>query len=57
MPDIVGTHFSFSVHPRAEANCKQSHAENSDHRDCAAADARLRAAIPATTAAGAAQLA
>src|SRR5262245_29123716 len=26
------------------------HAENSDHRDCAAADARLRAAIPATTA-------
>jgi hypothetical protein len=26
------------------------HAENSDHRDYAAADARLRAAIPATTA-------
>jgi hypothetical protein len=31
-------------------NCKQSYAENSDHRDCAAADARYRAAIPATTA-------
>src|SRR5215831_19545219 len=26
------------------------HAENSDHRDCAAAEARHRAAIPATTA-------
>src|SRR5262245_40297697 len=26
------------------------HAENSDHRDCAAADARPRAAIPAITA-------
>src|SRR5258708_3814232 len=26
------------------------HAENSDHRDCAAADPRDRAAIPATTA-------
>src|SRR6266480_2246676 len=26
------------------------HGENSDHRDCAAADARNRAAIPATTA-------
>src|SRR5215471_20085761 len=38
------------------ARCKDSraisgsHAENSDHRDCAAADARLRAANPATPA-------
>ena len=30
--------------------CCRHHAENSDHRDCAAADVRHRAAIPATTA-------
>src|SRR5262245_32746690 len=40
--------------PPAAQSCNH-HAENSDHRDCAAADARHCAAIPATTATEAAR--
>ena len=35
---------------RRPVSADNHRAENSDHRDCAAAEARLRAAIPATTA-------